>query len=78
MFQGVGVNEVFWRAAVKPGKPTFFGTKDEKLVFGLPGNPASALVIFYLFVRPAIFRMMGREETQAMCLPATMKSEIKK
>jgi len=78
VFEGVGVNEVFWRAAVKPGKPTFFGTKDKKLVFGLPGNPASALVIFYLFVRPAIFRMMGREETQSMCLPATMKSEIKK
>ncbi|MFC1717421.1 gephyrin-like molybdotransferase Glp [Candidatus Poribacteria bacterium] len=78
VFEGVGVNEVFWRVAVKPGKPTFFGTKDEKLVFGLPGNPASALVIFYLFVRRAIFSMMGREETQSICLPAIMKSEVRK
>ncbi len=78
VFEGVGVREVFWRVAVKPGKPTFFGTKGEKLVFGLPGNPASALVIFYLFARPAIFRMMGREETRPMRLPALMKSEIRK
>ena len=78
VFQRVGVEEVFWKVAVKPGKPVFFGTKGEKLVFGLPGNPASALVTFYLFVRPALLSMMGRERTQPVHLPARMKSDVKK
>jgi molybdopterin molybdotransferase len=52
-----GVEERFWRVALRPGKPTWFGTKDDKLVFGLPGNPVSAIVTFLLFVRPALARL---------------------
>jgi molybdopterin molybdotransferase len=50
----LGVEEVFWRVAVKPGKPISFGVRGATLVFGLPGNPVSSLVGFELFVRPAL------------------------
>jgi molybdopterin molybdotransferase len=55
----LGVEEVFWRVAVKPGKPIAFGIRGATLVFGLPGNPVSALVGFELFVRPAIRALQG-------------------
>lgn len=56
-----GVDTVFWKVAQKPGKPLYFGrTPDQsKLVFGLPGNPASALTCFYEYVAPALRKMMG-------------------
>jgi molybdopterin molybdotransferase len=55
----LGVQEVFWRVALRPGKPTWFGTKDDTLVIGLPGNPVSALVTFVLFARPALAALRG-------------------
>jgi molybdopterin molybdotransferase len=55
----LGVEEVFWRVAVKPGKPIAFGVRGSTLVFGLPGNPVSALVGFELFVRPAVLALQG-------------------
>lgn len=55
----LGVRERFWRVALKPGKPTWFGTRGETLVFGLPGNPVSAMVTFHLFARPALRRQAG-------------------
>ena len=56
---GLGVEEVFWRVAMKPGKPVAFGVRGPTLVFGLPGNPVSALVGFELFVRPAVRALQG-------------------
>jgi molybdopterin molybdotransferase len=51
----LGVREVFWAVALQPGKPTWFGvTDDDRLVFGLPGNPVSVVVTFSLFVAPAL------------------------
>ena len=55
----LGVEERFWGVALKPGKPTWFGTRGETLVFGLPGNPVSAMVTFHLFVRPALRALTG-------------------
>ena len=55
----LGVQERFWRVALRPGKPTWFGTRGDQLVFGLPGNPVSAMVTFLLFVRPALARLQG-------------------
>jgi len=55
----LGVEEVFWRVAVKPGKPISFGVRGATLVFGLPGNPVSSLVCFELFVRPALLALQG-------------------
>ncbi len=57
-FESCGVKQVFHKIKQKPGKPMLFGTKDEKAVFGLPGNPASVLTCFYEYVIPAIGRMM--------------------
>ena len=49
----------FWRVAMKPGKPQAYGIADGKPIFGLPGNPVSSLVVFELFVRPALLKMAG-------------------
>jgi molybdopterin molybdotransferase len=50
---------VFWRVALRPGKPLAFGVRERTLVFGLPGNPVSSLVCFELFVRPALLALQG-------------------
>jgi molybdopterin molybdotransferase len=47
---------------MKPGKPAFFGQRGDTLVFGLPGNPVSAMVCFELFVRPALRRLAGHTD----------------
>src|SRR5918999_1239188 len=57
----LGVEERFWGVRLRPGKPTWFGTLGEGLVFGLPGNPVSAMVGFHLFVRPALRAMQGAD-----------------
>jgi molybdopterin molybdotransferase len=58
----LGVEQIFWGVKFKPGKPLFFGVRQGASVFGLPGNPVSAMVCFELFVRPALVKMMGRED----------------
>jgi molybdopterin molybdotransferase len=58
----LGVSERFWGVALKPGKPTWFGSHDGGLAFGLPGNPVSVMVTFLLFVRPALLGMAGLTE----------------
>lgn len=58
----LGVDEIFWRVAVRPGKPVSFGVRGSTLVFGLPGNPVSSLVGFELFVRPALYALQGAVE----------------
>ena len=55
----LGVEEVFWGVAVKPGKPLSFGVRGSTLVFGLPGNPVSSLVSSVLFVAPALLALQG-------------------
>jgi molybdopterin molybdotransferase len=55
----LGVGEHFWGLALRPGKPTWFGTRGETLVFGLPGNPVSAMVTFTLFAAPAVNALSG-------------------
>lgn len=59
---GLRVNEIFWRVAMKPGRPVAFGMRRDHPVFNLPGNPVSALVGFELLVRPAVEAMLGREQ----------------
>jgi molybdopterin molybdotransferase len=60
----LGVEERFWRVAMRPGGPTWFGIRPRDaspptLVFGLPGNPVSAMVTFHLFAKPALRAMVG-------------------
>ncbi|HUU26923.1 MAG TPA: gephyrin-like molybdotransferase Glp [archaeon] len=59
VMENLGVEKIFWRVAQKPGKPLFFGRKESRLFFGLPGNPASAMVCFLLYVLPAVRKIMG-------------------
>ncbi|MCC7301332.1 MAG: molybdopterin molybdotransferase MoeA [Bacteroidia bacterium] len=59
VLQKAGVDEVFYKVKQKPGKPLCFGTKNKKLIFALPGNPAAALTCFYEYVKPAVYRVMG-------------------
>lgn len=55
-----GVEQQFHKIRQKPGKPFYFGTKGEKLIFGLPGNPSSALTCFYLYIAPVLSEIMKR------------------
>ncbi len=63
--EALGVEQVFWGVALRPGKPTYFGVgTNGTLVFGLPGNPVSAMVTFLLFVRPAIRALLGARDAE--------------
>jgi molybdopterin molybdotransferase len=66
------VEEVFWRVAIKPGRPVAFGMRREHPVFNLPGNPVSALVCFELLVRPAVNALLGVPNP----LPAYQRGEL--
>jgi molybdopterin molybdotransferase len=55
----LGASRRFWGIALKPGRPTWFGTQGTKLIFGLPGNPVSAMVTFTLLAAPALATMLG-------------------
>jgi molybdopterin molybdotransferase len=74
----LGVEQMFHKVDLKPGKPLWFGvrtTADKRtLVFGLPGNPVSSLVCFELFVRPAIGRLSGRKDVALRDVRATLSS----
>lgn len=59
VLESLGAREVFWRVRQKPGKPLYFGRLGKRLVFGLPGNPASAMVCFYIYVYPALRWLAG-------------------
>lgn len=65
----LGVEQVFYKIAQKPGKPLFFGTNNSQLFFGLPGNPASALVCLHEYVIPALKKQSGN----ARCMPISVK-----
>ncbi len=65
VLDAIGFTLDFWRVTMKPGSPFSFGTLDGMPVFGLPGNPVSALVTFEVLVRPAVRRMLGRPAVYA-------------
>jgi molybdopterin molybdotransferase len=72
----LGVEEVFWRVAVRPGKPVAFGVRGPTLVFGLPGNPVSSLVGFELFVRPALLALQGLAEPRPAFRPGRLGRSV--
>jgi len=74
----LGVEEVFWRVAVKPGKPLAFGIRGSTLVFGLPGNPVSSLVGFELFVRPAVLALQGVVDPLPPFEPGTLAAPLRR
>jgi len=64
VFMELGVKEHFWKVAQKPGKPLFFGTGDDTLICGLPGNPVSSYIGFIEWVWPILETMMGIPESK--------------
>lgn len=58
-----GVDILFQKVAVKPGRPTVFGRTKDTYIFGLPGNPVSSFINFEVFVKPLLMAMMGAEYT---------------
>ena len=68
----LGVEQLFWRVALRPGGPTWFGKRGGKLVFGLPGNPVSAFVTFSLFARPALAALQGAGPDRMLDREATL------
>jgi molybdopterin molybdotransferase len=73
----LGVEIDFWKVAMKPGKPLAFGRKGSTVVFGLPGNPLSAMVTFEVFVRPALRAMQGLAPLPVR-LPARLGAPVSK
>lgn len=73
----LGVSERFWKVAQKPGKPLSFGMRNGKPVFGLPGNPVSSLVCFYVYVLPALRRMQGLRSLHLPIVTATALTDIR-
>jgi molybdopterin molybdotransferase len=76
VLQEVGVQPHFHKVEMKPGKPVFFGTCGDALVFGLPGNPVSALVCFELFARPALRRLAGHAEPGPLLARAALAEDF--
>ncbi|HSN92132.1 MAG TPA: molybdopterin-binding protein, partial [Anaeromyxobacteraceae bacterium] len=76
--RAAGARIGFWRVAMRPGKPFTFGRWGRTAVFGLPGNPASALVTFELFVRPALRAMAGLPGSGRAVLPARLAAPLEK
>jgi molybdopterin molybdotransferase len=74
----LGVEEVFWRVAIKPGKPVSFGVRGGTLVFGLPGNPVSSLVGCELFAKPAVRALQGLPEPLPRLEPGRLASALRR
>jgi molybdopterin molybdotransferase len=74
----LGMEMVFWKVAMRPGKPLAFGTIKGKPVFGLPGNPVSSMVSFEQFVRPSLLKMMGHRRIFRPVIEAILKEDIHK
>jgi molybdopterin molybdotransferase len=72
-----GIQKHFHRIKQKPGKPLYFGTKNNKLIFGLPGNPASVLTCFYEYVLPALEKMMQKKSSLKI-IKATLQNDYGK
>jgi molybdopterin molybdotransferase len=73
----IGMEQKFWKVAMRPGKPNLFGLIDGKPFFGLPGNPVSGMVGFEVFIGPAIRKMLGQKEEESD-VDALLQEDIKK
>jgi len=77
-FEQLGMKQLFWRIAQKPGKPLLFGIIDGKAVFGLPGNPVSTMVTFLVYVKTALAKMKGQKNYMPEKLTAELTSDYQK
>jgi molybdopterin molybdotransferase len=75
----LGVEEIFWSVALQPGKPTWFGARgDGDYVFGLPGNPVSAVVTYSLFVAPALSALQGAQTPRPVQSQAVLGAAVRR
>lgn len=65
-----------YKVAMQPGMPQAFGTVEDRVYFGLPGNPVSVFVSFELFIRPALLKMMGRSDLERPVVDAAIDDEM--
>ena len=77
VFADFGVEVLFDKIAMKPGKPTVFGHRGDTYVFGLPGNPISTIVSFHMFVRPLILFLLKSANTTPKILEANLEAPAK-
>ena len=75
---GSGGGVVFWRIAMRPGRPMAVGRIGHKPLFGLPGNPVAVMVTFLAFVRPALWQMMGAQVSEPPLLQARSSEAVRK
>jgi molybdopterin molybdotransferase len=74
----LGVREVFWGVAIKPGKPLAFGVRGATLVFGLPGNPVSSLVGALVFVQTALLALQGHANPGPPYAPGRLAAALRR
>ncbi len=77
VFAEFGVEVLFDKIAMKPGKPTVFGHRGKTYVFGLPGNPLSTMVAFHMFVRPLILFLLKAENTRPKVFEAQLEASAR-
>ena len=75
-FADLGGELDFWKVAIKPGRPFVFGKWQKKFLFGLPGNPVSAMVTFVLLVRPALRRWQGAADVSPPCCAGVLAEPL--
>lgn len=78
VYQELGIDILFKKVAMKPGKPVTFGVYNDKLIFWLPGNPAAAMVGFEIFVRPTLLKLIGQQDLKLKRVTAKLKENVKK
>jgi molybdopterin molybdotransferase len=77
VFRDLGFEILFSKVAIKPGKPTVFARRKDKLIFGLPGNPISALITFECFVRPVLGRLCGLKSPELPRMRGELLADMK-
>jgi molybdopterin molybdotransferase len=77
VFRDLGLEVLFSKVAMKPGKPTVFARLGDKLIFGLPGNPVSSFMAFENFVRPALAKLAGHHQPGLLKIRAELQRELK-
>jgi molybdopterin molybdotransferase len=78
VLDAIGVERFFWKVAQKPGKPLTFGRRGQRLFFGLPGNPVSALVCFAIYVWPALRRLGGHRRLHHPSVRAVLGAPVRR
>jgi molybdopterin molybdotransferase len=77
VFRELDLEILFSKVAIKPGKPTVFARRNNNLVFGLPGNPISALITFECFVRPVLGRLCGLKNPELPRMKGELLADMK-